>query len=61
MAESLPAVLIPYARFLEYQALRRKTIAELIERDHRSRTIDALVVSAPDVASHPEAPNGKPG
>ena len=61
MAESLPAVLIPYACFLEYQDRRRKMIAELIERDHRSRTIDPIVASAPVLTKYTEAPNGKPG
>jgi hypothetical protein len=60
MAESLSTAIIPYALFLEYQARRRKTIAELIEPDHPSQTIDAVAVSAPVVASHPGASKGQP-
>ena len=52
ITESLPSVVTPYARFLEYQDRRRRTVLELIEHD-QPQPADASVVSVPSDKSWP--------
>ena len=52
MTDSLPSVLAPYERFLEFQDRRRRVAAEFAERD-RARAIDA---AADQLAPAPAAP-----
>jgi hypothetical protein len=52
MTDSLPGVLAPYERFLEFQNRRRRVVAELVERDRAriaaTASADAAAVPAAD-------------
>jgi hypothetical protein len=52
MTDSLPGVLAPYERFLEFQDRRRRIAGELVERD-RARV--AAPAAAADAAAVPAA------
>jgi hypothetical protein len=57
MTDSLPGVLAPYERFLEFQDRRRRVAAELVERD-RTRVTAAAAVA--DAAAVPAADGTAP-
>jgi hypothetical protein len=57
MTDVLTCEVIPYSRFLEFQAGRHRVAAPVVERE-RPTTIDVGVVSEPAAAERPQAPNG---
>jgi hypothetical protein len=58
MPDSVPCVIIPHDRFVEYQDRRRKKAAQPVDRDS-ARAIDDAIMSARPVAVLPEPPNEK--
>jgi hypothetical protein len=58
MTDSLPGVLAPYERFLEFQDRRRRVAAELVERD-RARAA-AAPANVADAAAVPAADGTAP-
>ena len=61
MTDSLPGVLAPYERFLEFQDRRRRIAAELVVRDRARVTPTAAVADAAAVpAADGTAPDTRP-
>jgi hypothetical protein len=57
MTDSLPGVLAPYERFLEFQNRRRRVAAEFAERD-LARTIDTGTAGTAAAAAPAPAADG---
>ena len=57
MTDSLPGVLAPYERFLEFQDRRRRIAAELVGRD---RVRVSATAAVPDAAAVPAADGTSP-
>ena len=58
MPNSVPCVIIPHGRFVEYQDRRREKAVRPVERDN-PRAIDGDVMSPPFLAVLPEPPKEK--